>query len=82
MPWSMSTYTRAFISRKNKVARNEKRKNLHGFSYIKSMANFEAFCWNFSSSTNPQIVRITAIILKIKIAEQLSNDFTKFEPFL
>ena len=21
------------------------------------MANFEAFCWNFSSSTNPQIVR-------------------------
>ena len=28
---------------KNKVARNEKRKNLHGFSYDKNMANFEAF---------------------------------------
>ena len=38
-------------------ARNEKRKKLRGFSYFKSMANFEVFCWNFSSSTNPQIVR-------------------------
>ena len=29
----------------------------NGFSYSKSMANFEAFRWNFSLSTNPQIVR-------------------------
>ena len=28
---------------KNKVARNEKRKKLRGFSYSKNMANFEAF---------------------------------------
>ena len=34
-----------------------KNKKLYGFSYVKSMANFEAFDWNFSSSTNPQIVR-------------------------
>ena len=26
---------------KNKVARNEKRKKLHGFSYAKIIANFE-----------------------------------------
>ena len=26
------------------------KKKLHGFSYSKSMANFEAFCWNFSSN--------------------------------
>ena len=28
---------------KNKVAQNEKRKKLHGFSYYKKIANFEAF---------------------------------------
>ena len=32
-------------------------KTLCGFSYVKSMANFDAFCWIFSSSTNPQIMR-------------------------
>ena len=32
---------------KNKVAWNEKREKLHGFSYSKSMANFEAFCRSF-----------------------------------
>ena len=47
MPWSMS-----FIRERNKVVQNEKRKKLHGFSYSKSMANFEAFCGSFSSSTN------------------------------
>ena len=29
-----------------------KTRKLHGFSYSKSMANFEAFCGSFSSSTN------------------------------
>ena len=29
---------------KLKVARNEKRKKLHGFSFSINMANFEAFC--------------------------------------
>ena len=40
------------IREKNKVARNEKRKNLHEFSYSKNMANFEMFCWVISSSIN------------------------------
>ena len=35
---------------KNKVARNEERKKLWGFTYPKKMANFEAFCWNNSLS--------------------------------
>ena len=39
----MSTKTRAFIRGENKVAQNEKRKKLHGFSYDKNMANFEVF---------------------------------------
>ena len=30
---------------KLKVARNEKRKKLHGFSFSINIANFEAFCW-------------------------------------
>ena len=37
-------------------------KKLRGFSYVKSMANFEAFHWNFSSSTNPQIVRSVQLL--------------------
>ena len=35
-----------------KVARNEKRKKLHGFSYTQNIANFEAFRWNISLSAN------------------------------
>ena len=51
--WYMSTQTKASIREKNKVAQNEKcKKKLRGFSYSKSMANFEAFCWNISSSIN------------------------------
>ena len=33
------------------------RKSNFGFSYIENMTNFEAFCWNFSSSTNLKIGR-------------------------
>ena len=43
---------RAFISEKDKVARNEKRNKLRGFSYYKNIANFETF-WrdkNFSKN--------------------------------
>ena len=40
--------------------KNEKK--LHGFSYSKSMANFEAFRQNFLSSTNPRIVRSALVI--------------------
>ena len=50
------------LGEKNKVVRNEKRKKLHEFSYAKNLANFEAFRWNFSSSTNPQIVKLTTTL--------------------
>ena len=43
MPWSMSTYTRAFIKVKLKVAWNEKWKKPVGFSFSINIANFEAF---------------------------------------
>ena len=33
------------------------KKTMGVVSYVKSMETFEAFSWNFSSSTNPQIVR-------------------------
>ena len=37
---------------KNRVAPNEKRKNLLGFSNTKQIAKFEVFCWNISFSEN------------------------------
>ena len=42
-PPGLCRHRPAFISEKDKVARNEKRKKLHGFSYYKNIANFEAF---------------------------------------
>ena len=42
----------AFIKEKYRVARNEKRKKLHGFSYDKNIANFEAFHWDKNFSKN------------------------------
>ena len=32
------------VSEKDRIARNKKNKKLHGFSYAKNIANFEAFC--------------------------------------
>ena len=58
---------------KNKLARIENRKNnLHGFSYFKNMANFEAFHWNFSSSKNSEIGRseIVALFLRSHLLER------------
>ena len=46
MPWSMSTFE------KMKVAQNEKRKKLPGFSYLKNIANFEAFWRDTNFSKN------------------------------
>jgi hypothetical protein len=37
---------------KSKVARNEKRKGLRGFSYTWDIAGFEAFRWNVSLSAS------------------------------
>ena len=42
----------SFISETDKVARNEKRKKLHGFSYCKNIANFEAFWRDKNLSKN------------------------------
>ena len=40
--WGMSTPGHS-LGKKNKVAQNEKQKELHGFLYSKNMANFEVF---------------------------------------
>ena len=42
---------------------------------IQNMANFEAFCWNFSSSTNPQIVRSELLLLPILQFTQFTSSF-------
>ena len=44
------------------------------------MANFEAFCWNFSSSTNLKIVRSGLVVTKSVMYRECTNfdvDFTK-----
>ena len=43
---------RVFISEKDKVARNDKQKKLHGFSYYKNIANFEEFWRDKNISKN------------------------------
>ena len=60
---------------KNKVARNEKRKKLHGFSYYKSVANFEAFCWNISSSINLLLLKSLVILQQIRNSDFFSTFF-------
>ena len=65
----MSTYTRAFMREKIKQhgMKNEKINYIvHGFSYSKSIANFEAFRWNISSSIN-------LLFLKSDILKELEN---------
>ena len=56
-----------------KLHKMKNRKSNFGFSYI--MANFEAFRWNFSSSTNPEIVR--SELLKTRPFEWRSFQFSK-----
>ena len=38
--------------KKIKLLEMKNEKKLHGFSYIKNIANFEAFFWNLNLSTN------------------------------
>ena len=40
------------VKGKSKVAQNEKRKKLHGFSFFINIANFEVFGWTFSLRAN------------------------------
>ena len=48
---------------KMKVARNEKRKKLRGFSYYKSIANFEAFFLELKLEHKP-FLEVCCIILQ------------------
>ena len=41
-----------------KVAQNEKRKKLLGFSFYVNIGNFEAFLWNLNLSVNIYFVRV------------------------
>ena len=59
----MPTQTRASTVRNSKQLEVKNKKKLFGFSYSKNMANFDMFLWNFSSSTNPQIVRCDVIYI-------------------
>ena len=52
--------------------KNEKK--LHGFSYSKSMANFETFCGSFSSSTN------LIFLMSVKRRKNKIKSF-EFSPF-
>ena len=52
-------------------------KNLGGFSYSKSIANFEAFRWNISSSTNSKIGR-SGPCGENKLLPNLETDAKKF----
>ena len=47
MPWSMST-----LGKNIKLHEMKNEKKLHGFSYYKDMANFEAFLWSIKLSAN------------------------------
>ena len=42
------------------------------FSYSKHMTNFEAFCWNFSSSTNPFFLKRVALLSKVNSAKEIN----------
>ena len=54
---------------KSRVAPNEKRKNLLGFSNTKQIAKFEVFCWNISFSVNHLVMEgaITRPFLEMKL---------------
>ena len=58
---------------KLKVALNEKRKKLRGFSFSINMANFEAFCWTKKLTSNlfflksDYVFEFDFLILKIRV---------------
>ena len=60
-----------------KVVPNEKRKKLHGFSYYKNIANFEAFCWDKNFSKN--LLFLGSVILST-FGDWLSSVFPLREP--
>ena len=54
---------------KSKVARNEKHKKLHGFSYAQNIVNFEAYRWNILLSAN-------LLFLKSDICTHLGYEYS------
>ena len=63
-----------------KVARNEKRKKLCGFSYYKYIANFEAFFWNLNLSTNRLFWRCVLGMPRLEIfPTRIDFDFKNFK---
>ena len=53
------------------------RKSNFGFLYTQNMANFEAFQWNFSSSTNPEFGR-SVVLFWLELALSLICGFFFF----
>ena len=60
---------------KLKVARNEKRKKLSGFSFSINIANFEAFCWTKKLISN-------LFFLKSVLLLVISHDYLYLKAFL
>ena len=58
---------------KMKVALNEKRKNLRGFSFSINIANFEAFLSVFKLTKNPLFLKSEIYIYLKKIKQQQNN---------
>ena len=59
------------------------KKKIFGFSYSKNMANFEAFLWSFSSSTNSEIVKSVFKTTRIpfRLSFELNPNFSKCQTF-
>ena len=78
MPWTMSTWTRAFIRQKYKVARNEKRgKATSGFCIYKIWQILKRFAGTFRRTQTLKLVGVILflgrlnLLLKSKLARLL-----------
>ena len=58
-----------------KVARNEKRKNLLGFSFHINIGNFEAFLRNLNLSANCLFWRCEDLLLKSNEDDAIQGNF-------
>ena len=65
---------------KLKVARKEKQKKLHGFSFSINMANFEAFHWNKKWSSNLFFMKsVIGIFVYVSNSWEFSSKKTRQE---
>ena len=65
-----------------KVARNEKRKKLLGFSFYINIGNFEAFLWNLNLSANRLFWRCEDTFLNVENQSPRRKSSDKFCPIL